>query len=156
MLFRSNSLLLNGVQKKVAYDVRAAFDVAVMMTVQPYVLAIVPSLGIGSLRQLVAHARSHPGTLFYGTGGVGSVNHLGFELLQAGTGISLVHVPYKGSAGVYPDLMSGRIHLIFSSGVSMAPYLRSGKLKALGVGSSARMQAFADIPTIAEIGRAHV
>jgi tripartite-type tricarboxylate transporter receptor subunit TctC len=152
MLASSNALLLNGVAGRVAYDVRKAFDVAVMMTTQPYVISIIPAPGVNGVKDLIAYARAHPGELNYGSGGVGSVNHLCFELLQAAAGISLTHIPYKGSAGVYPDLMSGRIQMICSSGVSMAPYIRSGKLKAVGVGSLRRTQAFPDIPTMAEQG----
>ena len=152
LLASSNALLLNGVARRVSYDVRTAFDVAVMMTTQPYVIAIIPAPGVNGVKELVAYAKGHPGALNYGSGGIGSVNHLCFELLQAATGISLTHIPYKGSAGVYPDLMSGRIQMICSSGVSMAPYLRSGRLRAVGVGSLSRTQAFPDIPTLAEQG----
>jgi tripartite-type tricarboxylate transporter receptor subunit TctC len=150
LLHSGNLVILNGVTKKVDYDVRKAFDVAVQTTSQSYLLAIVPTLNIATMKDLIAYAKAHPGELNYGSSGIGGVNHLGFEQLQLATGIKLTHVPYKGNGQAFTDLMSGRLQMIFSLGTSVAPFIRSGKLKAIGFAGTARSPAFPDVPVIAD------
>jgi len=152
VLHSGNLVILNGVTKKVKYDVRKAFDVAAQTTSQFYLLAIIPSLKINTVKELIAHAKSHPGELNYGSSGIGGVNHLGFEQLQLATGMKLTHVPYKGNGQAFADLMSGRLQLIFALGTSVGPFVRSGKLKALGVASTKQNPAFPDVPVIADSG----
>lgn len=150
-LLHSGSLvLLNGVTGKVDYDVRKAFDVAAQTTSQSYFLAIIPSRNINTVKELIAYAKSHPGELNYGSSGVGGVNHLGFEQLQLATGTKLTHVPYKGNGQAFADMMSGRLQLIFALGTSVSPFVRSGKLKAIGFAGTKRSVAFPDVPVIAD------
>jgi tripartite-type tricarboxylate transporter receptor subunit TctC len=102
--------------------------------------------------ELIAHAKAAPGRLAYGSSGLGSVNHLGTALLAARASIDLVHVPYKGNALALPDLLAGRIQLLFANGVGASPHLKSGKAKAIAISGSRRSAAFPDVPTVAESG----
>lgn len=106
----------------------------------------------GTLQELVALARSKPGTVTYGSAGSGSSNHLSGELLRTMAGIEIVHVPYKGSGAALTDLLGGRISFMFDTVSSLVPQLAAGKLKALGITSPARSPALPNVPTIAEAG----
>ena len=112
LLSSGNLVILNGVSKKVSYDVRKTFDIAAQMSSQPYFLVVNPSSNVGTVKELVAYAKSNPGKLNYGSSGIGSVAHLGFELFQAAAGLDLVHVPYKSNALALPDFMIGRLQLL--------------------------------------------
>lgn len=150
VLHSGNLVVLNGVTKKVNYDVRKAFDVVAQTTSQSYLLAVIPSLNINTVKELIAHAKSHPGQLNYGSSGVGGVNHLGFEQLQLATGMKLTHVPYKGNAQAFTDLASGRLQMVFALGTSVGPFVRSGKLKAIGFAGTKRSPAFPDVPLVSD------
>ena len=150
LLHSGNLVVLNGVTKKVTYDVRKVFDVVAQTTSQHYLLAVIPSLKINTVKELIAYANSHPGELNYGSSGVGGVNHLGFEQFQLVTGTKFTHVPYKGNGQAFTDLSSGRLQAIFSLGASIGPFVRSGKLKAVGIASPKPTPAFPDVPTVAE------
>lgn len=150
ILNSGNLLVLNGVTGKLSYDIRKAFDPIVLLSSQPYILIAHPSLPVSSVKELVALAKSKPGAISYGSSGLGAVNHLGMALLANRTGTDMVHVPYKGNAQAIPDLLSGRIQLLFASGPSAAPHIKSGKVRALGVSSLNRSTAFPDQPTVSE------
>lgn len=150
LLHSGNLVTLNGVTKKVDYDVRKAFDIAAQTTSQYYLLAVIPSMNIQSVKDLIAYAKAHPGELNYGSSGIGGVNHLGFEQLQLVTGTKMTHVPYKGNGQAFTDLMSGRLQMIFSLGASVGPFVRSGKLRAIAIASPAPSAAFPDVPTVAQ------
>ena len=152
VLSASNSMVVTGVLKKVPYDIRKAFEPVVQMTSSAYVITVPPSLPVSSLKELIAYAKAKPDALSYGTPGVGSIIHLSTELFnhRAG-GLRMVHVPYKGNSFAIIDLIAGRIQLLFAA-AGVAPHLKSGKLKALAVTGRRRMQAFPDLPTLAESG----
>lgn len=147
-----NLLVLNGVLKRVDFDIRKALAPIAQLSSQPYILMAHPSLPANSLGELIAHAKNKPGGVIYGSSGLGSVNHLGTALLAGRVGIEMTHVPYKGNALAIPDLLGGRIQLLFASGVSAAPHLKSAKLKAIAISGATRSAAFPDIPTVAESG----
>jgi tripartite-type tricarboxylate transporter receptor subunit TctC len=111
-----------------------------------------PALPASSLKELVAYAKSKPGLVNYGSSGLGSVNHLGTALLANRTGTDMVHVPYKGNAQALPDLLSGRIQLLFTSGPSASPHIKTGKAKPLVISSLNRSSAFPDIASVSESG----
>lgn len=152
ILLSGNLLLLNGVSGRLPYDVRKTFDPVVLLTSQPYLLLVHPSLPATTFKELVAYAKSRPGTVNYGSSGSGSVNHLGTALLASRTGVDMVHVPYKGNAQALPDLLSGRIQLLFTSGPSATPHIRSGKARPLAITSLNRSSAFPDLPSVSELG----
>jgi tripartite-type tricarboxylate transporter receptor subunit TctC len=116
------------------------------------VLVVSPSLPVKTLAELLALARSKPGTLNYGSSGPGSNYHMAAELLKNLTGIDIVHVPYKGSTGMRIDILSGQIQMLFDSIPTMAPYINAGKVRALGTSGTVRSPILPDVPTIAEAG----
>jgi tripartite-type tricarboxylate transporter receptor subunit TctC len=152
LLGASDTLMLNGVLKRASYDVRKVFVPIVQLTSQPYMLAVTPSLPVKSVKELIAHAKSKPGALSYGSQGLGTTGHIGMERFKSMTGVDLVHVPYKGAAPALIDVLSGQIQLMFASTVSAAPHLKTGKVKVLAVSGARRVQAYPDLPTISESG----
>jgi len=154
ILNSGNLLVLNGVTGKLPYDIRKTFDPVALLTSQPYVLLAHPGLPASSIKELIAYAKAKPGAAIYGSSGLGSVNHLGTALLANRAGIDMTHIPYKGNAQALPDLLSGRIHLLFTAGPSATPHLKSGKAKPLAISSLNRSSAFPDIPSVSESGLA--
>lgn len=118
----------------------------------PLVFTIHPSVPSKNLKELIALARSRPGQLSYGSSGVGATPHLAAEYFKAAAKIDIRHIPYKGSAPMYVDLMGGRIEMGTSVAGSAIPHVNSGKLRALGVTSLTRSRQLPDVPTIAESG----
>lgn len=126
---------------------------AISRTVEaPNLLVVHPSLPAKNVRELVAYAKANPGRLANGTGGVGTVGHLAGEVLSARAGISLLHVPYKGTSQVVADLIGGQVQMSFGGPPALAPHVKSGKLRALAITTLKRSAAFADLPTVAESG----
>jgi tripartite-type tricarboxylate transporter receptor subunit TctC len=150
LLAASDTFILNGVLKRVSYDVRKTFVPIVQLTSQPYMMVMTPSLPIRTVKELVAYARARPGVLSYGSQGLGTMGHIGMERFDVMTGISMVHVPYKGAGPAMIDVMSGGIQLMFASTVSSTPHIKSGKLKALGVTGARRLQGFPELPAVSE------
>jgi tripartite-type tricarboxylate transporter receptor subunit TctC len=116
------------------------------------ILVAHPSVPAANLEDLVRLARAKPGSLSYGTSGVGGAGHLAGELFKTVTRIDLVHVPYKGGGPAITELLGGQLPLLFSSMGTAVPYVKSGKIKALGVTSPDRSSALPEVPTIAEQG----
>lgn len=150
LLVGATSMILMGVTKKVAYDVRKAFDPLVPLTSQPYLLVVHPSVPVANPREFVAYVKSRPGVLTYGTSGPGSLHNLGMDLFQSITGTKLIHVPYKGSGPALVDLLAGQINLMFTSTTSGAAHVKGGKLRGIAVTSPARLAVYPDLPTLAE------
>ena len=138
--------------KKVAFDTRKAYAPIIQMNSQPYVLAINPALPINTVSQLIAHAKRAPGALNYASTGVGSSSHLGMEFFKLAAGVDMVHVPYRGLGAAMIDVISGQIQLMFGAAIIVTPNVRSGKLKALAVGSLQRSPAYPMLPTVSESG----
>jgi tripartite-type tricarboxylate transporter receptor subunit TctC len=118
----------------------------------PMVVVVHPALRARNMRELVALAKQQPGRMTYGSPGPGSTNHLTGELFQLSTGAKLVHVPYKGSGPALIDLMGGQIDLSFDQLTSSIGYVRSGKLRAIGIAQAARSKQIPDVPTLGEQG----
>ena len=114
------------------------------------VLVVNRSVPAKSVSELIALAKAKPGTLNFGSSGPGSNYHMAAELLKNLTGINIVHVPYKGSTGMRVDILSGQIQILFDSIPTMAPYVKVGKVRALGTTGLARSPILPDVPTIAE------
>ncbi len=152
LLGTSDTLILLGVLKRVAYDVRKAFVPVVQMSSQMYVMAVTPSLPPRTIKELIAYAQKKPGALSFGSQGNGSSGHIGMERFKAMAGIDMTHVPYKGAPPALLDILAGRLDLMFAGTISSAPYVRSGKLRALAVSGLRRASIYPDVPTIAESG----
>lgn len=116
------------------------------------ILTTHPSLGVKSLKELIARAKSKPGRLDYSSSGSGSPGHLAMEMLQATTGTHMVHIPYKGGAPAVTELVGGHVHLGINAVPSVLAHIKQGRLTPLAVGSRKRSPALPDVPTFAEAG----
>jgi tripartite-type tricarboxylate transporter receptor subunit TctC len=105
-----------------------------------------------TVAELIEYARRNPGKLNYSSGGNGSAAHLAMEYFKLQTKTDIVHVPYKGTVPAVTDLIAGQVSLTMTGAPAVMPHAQSGKLRALGVSSAARLDAFAQVPTIAESG----
>jgi tripartite-type tricarboxylate transporter receptor subunit TctC len=105
-----------------------------------------------TLADLLAAAKANPGKLSYGSGGVGSFQHLTFELLKQRTGTHITHIPYRGSAPAYTDLMAGQLQAMFDSLPAVLPHAKAGKVRVLAVSTTQRVPQLPDVPTVAESG----
>ena len=123
-----------------------------IVTEGPLVLAVHPSLGVKSVRQLIALAKARPGQINYGSGGLGSSSHLAAELFKRLAGIDLQHIPYKGTHDLIADLLIGRVPVVFLSPLVAEQQVADGKLLALGITSAQRSPNWPETPTIAEAG----
>jgi tripartite-type tricarboxylate transporter receptor subunit TctC len=117
-----------------------------------HILVVPGSFPARDLTQFIAHARANPGTVYYGSAGIGSPPHLSVELFARLTGLKLVHVPYKGIGNALPDMLAGRVQLMSISLGSARPYLKSNQIKALAAGAKRRLAGLPDVPTSAEAG----
>jgi len=118
----------------------------------PSLLVVPNSLPVNSMQELVALAKSKPGALNAGAAGAGSFQHLATELFRLQAGIDIVIVQYKGGGPALTDTISGQVHMNIGSAVQNIPHVRSGKLRALGVGGKSRLAALPEVPTFAEGG----
>jgi tripartite-type tricarboxylate transporter receptor subunit TctC len=115
-----------------------------------YLMLVNPNVPAKTVVEFIAYAKANPGKVNFASGGVGSSNQLAAELFKSMTGTELTHVPYRGNAAAYADLLSGNIQLIFADVASGLPHAQSGALRALGVTAPARLATLPDIPAIAE------
>jgi len=139
--------------KKMPFDTLRDFAPISHVLSVPQLIAVHPSVPAKSVKELIALAKARPGELQYAAAGHGTLPHLTMELFASMAQIRLVNVPYKGGAPGIIDLLGGRISLIATSSMSLViPHVRSGRLRALGVTTAARIHALPDIPTIAEAG----
>lgn len=139
---------------KLRYDPVKDFTPIALTHVNPRVLVVNPSLGVKSVAELVALAKSKPGQLTYGSAGTGSSGHLSGVLFEKLTGTKMLHVPYKGSAPLLTDVLAGRVDATFDSLTVYDDHIRSGKMRALAVTSRSRIGALPAVPTLAESGLA--
>ncbi len=115
-------------------------------------LAVNPKLPVGTVAELVAHARKNPGKLVMASAGNGTTGHLGGELFKAMTGTYILHVPYRGSPQAINDLISGEAQMMFDNIASIAPHARSGRVKGIAVSGPRRSPVVPELPTLAEAG----
>ena len=153
MLVTSGSLIASAMARKhVNFDVRKAYAPVTQLTSLYYLLLVNAQMPVKSVKELLALGKSKPGSLNYGSSGVGGAGHLAGALFSHLSGVPMTHVPYKGGGLVLADLISGQIQLGFTSTISGLPHVRAGRLKALAVTNDRRAKAFPDLPTIAEAG----
>ena len=115
-----------------------------------FILSVNPTLPAQTVEEFVALAKSRPGSIAYGTSGIGSPHHLAMEMFAQANGVELLHVPYKGSSDTVAALLAGTIQSAMGLPSSFSPHVRSGKFRALAVTSAKRSAGFPDIPTLAE------
>lgn len=140
------------VYAKLPYDPLNDFEPISLVAESPFVLLVHPSLPAKSVTELIAFAKSRPGQLTYGSSGIGSSSHLGFELFNLMAGIKGVHVPYKGLPPAMSDTAAGELVMTWNSITASAEFIKAGRVRALGIGSNKRSALMPEIPTISEAG----
>jgi tripartite-type tricarboxylate transporter receptor subunit TctC len=138
--------------KKLNYNPDTSFAPIGLFAELPFVLAVTPSLPANSVKELVALAKASPDKLTYASSGNGGSPHLSAETFKIATGTQILHIPYKGGGAAMTDLMSGNVHMIFSSVLETSAQIKAGKLKALAISSKNRVSALPDVPTLEESG----
>jgi len=138
--------------KKLPYDTLKDFTGVGLLSSQPGVLTVHPSLPVKSVKEFIALAKAHPGQILYSSSGNGSAPHLQMALLISMTGINIVHIPYKGGSPQVTALVSGETQVSFATIATVINHIRNGRLRPLGVGTSKRTKSLPDVPTISESG----
>jgi tripartite-type tricarboxylate transporter receptor subunit TctC len=138
--------------RKLPYDPVRDFTPVTMLIASPYVVVVHPSVAATSIRELVALAKARPGQINYGSGGNGSAPHFASEMFNTAAGIKLAHVPYKGSTPAVIDLIGGQVQVMFTGIPSVIAYIKSNRVRALGITGKARTAALPDVPTVIESG----
>ena len=116
----------------------------------PLVMVVHPAVPAKTVPEFIAYAKANPGTLSYGSGGVGGITHMTPELFKMMAGVNMVHVPYRGVAPALTDLLGGRVQVLFANPAQSIPYIRARKLRALAITTATRSAALPDIPTVGE------
>ena len=137
---------------KLPYDPIKAFAPIGVMGSGPNVVVVHPDLPVHSIKELVALAKQKPGDIQYASAGIGSFQHLGGELFKLEAGVDILHVPFKGGGPAMIDVVGGHTKVMFSSLVQTTPHIKTGKLRAIGVGSKERSKVLPDVPSVAEAG----
>ncbi len=144
--------VLPSLMPKLPYDALKDFEPISLVATTTYVLSVHPTMPVGNVKELVALAKARPGQFTFASPGTGTPNHLSGEMFKSMTGIDMRHVPYKGSAPAMTDVMGGQVTMTFENIAPVLPYVKAGKLKALGITAPKRSQLLPDVPTIAESG----
>ncbi len=144
--------ILPHLQKKAAYDPINDFTPIGLISSGPFLLIAHPSLQARGIGELLALARAQPGRLDYASAGNGAANHLAMELFKSMARVNLSHVPYKGAPQAVADVLAGQVPMMFNSIAPVAPFIKSGRVRVLGISSLARSAQLPEVPTIAESG----
>ena len=136
--------------KKLPFDPAKAFAPVALIASVPIVLVVNPSVQAKNVGELIALAKAKPGTLNFGSSGIGSTNHLAGELLRSMAGIDIVHVPYRGAAPAMNDLLAGQIPFMFDNMPAVLPQVQGKAINAIAVAGAKRTEALPDVPTVAE------
>jgi len=138
--------------QKVPFDVARDFAAVTNIAATSNVLVVHPSVPAHSVRELVALAKANPGKYTFGSSGVGGASHLATELFRSMAGIELLHVPYKGGSVAVTDLLGGRLTLMFANLTTIQSHIKTGKVRALAIGTAQRSLIVPELPTVAEAG----
>jgi len=141
-----------GLNPNLPFDPRNAFSHITTAVSVPHVLVVTPGLPAKTMKEFLALARAKPGSLNYGSGGIGTNTHLGSELLKSQTGIFITHIPYRGAGAVLTDLMGGQVQMMISTVTTVLPHIKSGKLRPLMVLSNTRSPVLPDVPSAKDEG----
>jgi tripartite-type tricarboxylate transporter receptor subunit TctC len=138
--------------KRLGFDPVKDFAPVVLVASQPNILVVHPSLPVTSVRQLIALAKARPGQLNYSGSGMGAAAHLAAELFKSMSGTDIVHISYKSAAPALTDLIAGQTQLMFATSLSVMPYVKANRVRALAVTTAKRARIIPELPTIAEAG----
>ncbi len=139
-----------GLYAKLPYDAGKDFTPVTQLNSQPNVVVVAPSFAAKSVKDLITLAKAKAGELTFATPGAGSAPHLAAEMFQRAAGVTLIHVPYKGIPAAVTDVIGGRITMLFTTTISAAPHINSGKLRAIAITSVKRQASMPDVPTVGE------
>lgn len=142
----------SAMHSKLSYNPLKDFAPVSLVAESPYALIVAPSSPAKSVKELVALAKSRPGKLHFGSGGIGTGLHMAGELLNVAAGIKMVHVPYKGAAPSMTAMMGGEVDAMFNGVSSALPHVKAGRIRALAVSTAKRSPLFPELPTVAESG----
>jgi tripartite-type tricarboxylate transporter receptor subunit TctC len=143
------------VYKKVPFDPAKDFAPIALVAEVPFVLVVNPALPVKSVAELVALVRAKPGAMSYASAGIGTQHHVNAELLKTLTGIAMTHVPYRGGGPALQDVIAGHVPIYFGDVSTVMPLARAGKVRALALTISQRLDAFPEVPTMHEAGIAN-
>ena len=135
---------------KLSYDPIRDFEPITLVASSPFVLAVNSNTAVHSMKDFIALARAKPGAITYASTGIGSTQHFASELLKSMAGIDMVHVPYKGGAGLVAALVAGEVTTAVSAMNSLLPHFRSGRLRAIAVATGSPVTLLPEVPTIAQ------
>jgi len=153
ILFASTSITTNAASgKKLPYDLLQDLDPICMVAATPFAVVVSNALKVNTLKEFIDLARKSPGSINYGTAGIGGINHLGTELFALSAKVDLTHVPYKGIGPAFTDVMGGTLQMVLPTVASVVPHVQGGKMKALAVTSPQRTALLPEVPTVAEAG----
>ena len=153
MLANTGVMVINpALYSKLPYQTSRDFTPIARTAMQPLALLVTPKLPVNTLKEFVDYTRSRPGQVNYGSAGNGGISHLVPEMFKTATGLFMVHIPYRGSAPAFTDLMGGQVQFMAESIPQAANYHKQGKVKALAVTSKERNPALPDTPTVIESG----
>jgi tripartite-type tricarboxylate transporter receptor subunit TctC len=152
LLLVSSSYGANPSLYKLSFDPVNGFEPITLVSQQPFILVVHPSLPARSVKELIALAKAKPGSLNYASSGAGGIVHLGTEYFKSVAGIDMVHIPYKGGNTAHNDIVAGFVQVYFGTILSTLPVVKSGKVRALAVSTDKRNAALPDVPTVAEAG----
>jgi tripartite-type tricarboxylate transporter receptor subunit TctC len=137
---------------EVPYDTLKDFKPISQIASAPFVMVVHPSVQATDLKSFIKLAKANPGTLSYGSAGVGSGPHLAGEQLRQSAGIDIQHIPYRGGGTVITDLLGGQVQFAFATVPTLAGHIKAGRLRAIAVTTSQRVDLLPDVPTFAELG----
>ena len=153
MLANTGVMVINGaLYSKLSYNTLKDFVPLARTAMQPLALLVNPKVPANNLKEFMAYAKTRPGQVNYGSAGNGGISHLVPEMFKNATGLFMVHIPYRGSAPAFTDLMAGQVQFMAESIPQAANYHKQGKVRALAVTSRERNPALPDIPTVIESG----
>jgi tripartite-type tricarboxylate transporter receptor subunit TctC len=141
-----------GLYTKMPYDTVKDFTPVTLIASVPNILVVHPSLPVNSVKDLIGYLKANPDKANFSSSGNGTSIHLSGELFKIKTGVTMTHIPYKGSPPALADLMGGQVQLMFDNLPTSLPHVKAGKLKALAVTTAKRIPALPDVPTVAESG----
>lgn len=147
-----NMVMNKALVKNLPYSPENDFVSLGYVSAYPFVLLMRQDLPVNSLAELVAYAKSRPGQLTYGSGGMGTLQHVWGAILTGSLGLDMVHVPFKGAAPAHQEMMAGRLDIMFDNISAAKPYIQTGRLKGLVVSSAQRSPQLPNLPTINETG----
>ncbi len=139
-----------GLYAKLPYDAGKDFAPVTQLNSQPNVVVVAPNFAGKSVKDLIALAKAKPGEQTFASPGAGSAPHLAAEMFQRAAGVSMIHVPYKGIPAAVTDVIGGRVTMLFTTTISAAPHVNSGKLRAIAITSAKRQASMPNVPTVGE------